>query len=95
MGNKLRTVNNNTFENSYTGKFFHLGKLKPVFNKLMNPECLLTGAGIGATKGYEKRSFHVALSTYSNMTTALIVVRSLFQVSSKSTTLGFKDIVQV
>lgn len=46
-------------------------------------------------KGYEKRSFHVALSTYSNMTTALIVVKSLFHVSSKSTTLGFKDIVQV
>ena len=51
--------------------------------------------GVSAIEGYKKRLFHVALSPYSSVTTTLIVVKSLFQDSSKSMTLGFKAIVQV
>ncbi|XP_024847403.1 natural resistance-associated macrophage protein 2-like isoform X7 [Bos indicus] len=58
------------------------------------PISLMDG-GVSAIEGYEKRLFHVALFPYSNMTTILIIVKSLFQDSSKSTTLGFKAIVQV
>ncbi|XP_061272101.1 natural resistance-associated macrophage protein 2-like isoform X10 [Bos javanicus] len=58
------------------------------------PISLMDG-GVSAIEGYEKRLFHVALFPYSNTTTILIIVKNLFQDSSKSTTLGLKAIVQV
>ncbi|XP_025139945.1 natural resistance-associated macrophage protein 2 isoform X4 [Bubalus bubalis] len=58
------------------------------------PLSLMDG-GVSAIERYKKRLFHVALSPYSSVTTTLIVVKSLFQDSSKSMTLGFKAIVQV
>ena len=43
-------------------------------------------------KGYEKRSFHVFLLTFPSCMTPFTVLSNLSQVSSKLTTLGFKDI---
>ena len=96
MDNELRNVNNNIFAKCHTGIFFHLENLKPVliFQQAYEPISLMDGV-VSAIEGYEKRLFHVALFPYSNMTTILIIVKSLFQDSSKSTTLGFKAIVQV
>ena len=96
MGNELRNLNNNVFGKCHTGMFVHLENLKPVliFQQVYEPISLMDG-GVSAIEGYEKQLFHVALSPYSKVTTTLIVVKSLFQDSSKSTTLGFKAIVQV
>lgn len=96
MGNELRNVNNNIFAKCHTGIFFHLENLKPVliFQQAYEPLSLMDG-GVSAIERYKKRLFHVALSPYSSVTTTLIVVKSLFQDSSKSMTLGFKAIVQV